>query len=65
MACRPEMAARYPVGSAVTVHYDPADPKTSALEITLEGMDDGWKRIGYTLLIGAAFFLALAIYHFI
>ena len=30
------MIKRYPVGGAVSVHYDPADPKTSVLETTMK-----------------------------
>jgi hypothetical protein len=42
-----ELVARYPVGSTVAVHYDPADPRCAALE----SVSAGWRQ----MVMGAAF----------
>ena len=49
-----KIAARYPLGSIVDVHYDPANPENAALENT--------GNMAYVLLIAAAFCFVVAIY---
>ena len=49
-----KIAARYPLGADVEVHYDPANPGNAALENT------GYSA--YLLLAGAAFCFAVALY---
>lgn len=54
-----ETAARYPVGSKITVHYDPDDPATSVLEPGISALPSLFLALGVVGLLALAgvFFL--------
>ena len=52
-----EIVSRYPVGSSVTVHYDPNKPEKSVLEVTARG--------GKTMMVSGGIFIVMGIVLFI
>jgi hypothetical protein len=49
----------YPVGSAVTVHYSPGNPKIAALETSPAAAQYRFKLVKWTLLMGLGIYVAL------
>lgn len=48
-----DLLARYPVGKAITLHYDPADPARSVLEQSPSSATYGYLAIGILMGVGA------------